>query len=214
MQLRSSSSLLQSTHRWQNTVVVLCALLIRLFESHSSAAETNAVRQISSGLYEIGLVRVDAQKRRLTLPAQINMVEGPIEYVLVSAMGKLHESILKTDAQPIHIHTAALLLLKEPPTTNAPPKVQVFVELPDGRIVPADSLIVDATTKKPLPKDDWRYLGSRSVDGTFIAQRDGSILAIMADPDTLMQTGRIAADDMNGGVPPRMICPPPARRLK
>ncbi|HEV8544131.1 MAG TPA: YdjY domain-containing protein [Verrucomicrobiae bacterium] len=185
-------------------VFLVCALLPR----SASAAETNSVRQVGPGIYEIGLVRVDAIKRQLTIPTQVNMLEGPIEYVLVSAIGKLHESIFKTDAQPVHIHTAALLLLKEPIKTNEFPKIRVSVELPSGKNASADSLILDVNRQKRLLDGDWQYLGSRMVEGTFIAQRDGSILSIIADPDSLMQTGRISADDDDRWRPAKTDLPP------
>src|SRR4051812_6510712 len=103
-----------NSYRRASTATVMYVFIVcALFRQAAFAAETNsAARQLGPGIYEIGLVRVDAIKRQLTLPAQVNMLEGPIEYVLVSAIGKLHESIFKTDAQPVHIHTAALLLLK------------------------------------------------------------------------------------------------------
>ena len=72
---------------------------------------TNApVRQISVGVYQVGLVRLDQQARTVTFPAFLNMNEGLIEYLVVTTTGKTHESLLRTDAEPTHIQVAMLLL--------------------------------------------------------------------------------------------------------
>src|SRR4051812_31412231 len=103
------------------------------------AARSAPVREVAPGIYEIGKVRVEAKARSIKVPATVNMLEGPIEYVLVSAIGKLHESIFKTDAEPIHIQTAALLLLSQPPASNKPVALRISVELPNGKTASADS---------------------------------------------------------------------------
>src|SRR5205085_12155873 len=115
-------------------------------------------------------IRLDVKERRLTIPATVNMIEGPIEYVLVSAIGKLHESIFKTTAEPIPIQTAVLLLLKTPINTNPPPQLRVSVELPSGKTVSAEDLIDNIMPGQRLRPGSWRYNGSRLVEGTFIAQ--------------------------------------------
>lgn len=177
--------------------------------TNASLAKQSPVRQIAPGIFEIGQVQVDAKERRLSIPATVNMVEGPIEYFLVSALGKLHESIFKTEAEPIHIQTAALLLMDQPPGTNGAPSPQKFnvsVELPEK--IPGDLLIFDSVRKQPLTTGTWNYRGSRIVDGTFIAQRDGSILSIIADQDALAETGRVAADDDDRWRPAKDRLPP------
>ncbi len=163
--------------------------------AETNGAATNLVRQINADTWQIGLVRVESKKRRLVIPATVNMVEGLIEYVLVSSTGKRHESILQTLAEPIHIQTAALLLLRQPINTNDLPQLRILVELRPGEIIPAERLIDNIVPGVKVPPGVWRFNGSRLVDGIFLAQRDGSIIAIMADPDALIETGRIAADN-------------------
>ncbi len=193
----------------------LAALLLLIQPAGPGAAEsTNLVRQIDANTFEIGLVRIEKKERRLIIPATVNMVEGPIEYVLVSALGKLHESIFKTTAEPIHIHTAALLLLKEPLSTNAPPQLQVQAQFIGEKAIKAEDLIENVQPDRRVPDGLWRYNGSRLVDGTFIAQRDGSIVSIIADPDALIETGRVLADDDDDWRPRKRALPPVGTALK
>lgn len=167
---------------------------ILLAGSIRAAEKTNLIQQIDANTLQIGAVRLEVKERRLWIPATVNMVEGPIEYLLVSSLGKMHESIFKTFAEPIHIQTAAMLLLKEPLLTNHPPQVRISVQI-DARKISAESVIDNTIPDKRLPDGTWRYTGSRLVDGTFIAQRDGSIISIIADPDSIVQSGQVSAED-------------------
>jgi hypothetical protein len=174
----------------------LCVLgMLRGLAADPKESGTNIIHQIDANTLQIGAVRIETKERRLVIPATVNMVEGPIEYLLVSAIGKLHESIFKTTAEPVHIQTAALLLLKSPVPTNRAPLLSVLIELSATNTLAADELIENIKPGVRLGAGSWRYNGSRIVDGTFIAQRDGSIIAIIADPDSLVESGRVAADD-------------------
>src|SRR5688500_4438128 len=79
-------------------------------ETNGAATALSPLRKISEDIFQIGAVRLDKKTRTATFPAQVNMVAGNIEYLLVQASGKLHESILKPEAAPLHLHTAMLLL--------------------------------------------------------------------------------------------------------
>ncbi len=190
--------------------LTICWLLVlwacRSFAAETKEPSTNTIRQIDATTLQIGEVRLDTKERRLTIPATVNMIEGPIEYFLVSAIGKLHESIFKTIAEPVHIQTAALLLFKGPLTTNKPPQLRITVET--TKTVPAEDLIENTKPDVQLKPEPWRYNGSRVVDGTFIAQRDGSIISIIADPDALSESGRVTADNDENWRPKKANLPP------
>jgi hypothetical protein len=191
------------------TICWLCAwCLFRSFAADPKESGTNLIRQINANTLQIGEVRLETKEHRLIIPATVNMVEGPIEYVLVSAIGKLHESIFKTTAEPMHIQTAALLLMKAPGPTNRPPLLRVKVELSPAEAFAAEELIENTKPEARLKPGNWRYNGSRVVDGTFIAQRDGSIIAIIADPDSLIESGRVPADDDENWRPRKANLPP------
>jgi hypothetical protein len=46
-----------------------------------------------------------------------------------------------------------------------------------------------------MSRGDWVYNGSRVVEGTFLARRDGSLVAIISDPDALINNPRPGRDD-------------------
>jgi hypothetical protein len=78
------------------------------------------LRQISRDIFQLGVVRLDKNRKTVQFPAQLNMKEGVIEYLLVNARGKTYESLLSTDTEPYYIHLAMLLIgAKGAPQTDA-----------------------------------------------------------------------------------------------
>ena len=46
-----------------------------------------------------------------------------------------------------------------------------------------------------MTRGEWRYNGSRVVEGNFLGQREGSIVAVIADPDALSNNPRPGRDN-------------------
>ena len=170
------------------------AICLALF-SVSGLAATNELR--------LGEVHVKPSALAVSFPAQVNQRTGLVEYLVVQETGKTHEAIFKTKVEAQQIHTAALLFAeKAPGGTNSQPRVKT-VEVTwgdgaDGKKFDAAELILDKKKKRALGQTKWGYRGSRLVDGVFLAQRDGSIIAIMEDRDALIdQATPDASDDEN-----------------
>ncbi|MDQ6633054.1 MAG: YdjY domain-containing protein [Verrucomicrobiota bacterium] len=166
----------------------------------NSTLTNSPLKQIEPGIFEIGQVRLDKNKKSIQFPIQVNMNQGTIEYLLVTSSGKLHESLLRTEAEPRDIHLAVLLLFGDVVTTNSADstniyglKVNLFVQWKTrdaDKKIRAEDLIFNAQTKSPMSRGPWIYNGSRIVAGTFLAQRDGSIISTIADPDALINNPR------------------------
>jgi len=78
------------------------------------------LKQISRDIFQLGAVRLDKSRKTVQFPAQLNMRDGLIEYLLVNARGKTYESLLRTDTEPYYIHLAMLLIgAKGAPQTAA-----------------------------------------------------------------------------------------------
>ena len=161
----------------------LLAANLALCAEPPTNAPPSLVRPTGPGAFQIGEVHLDSGKREISFPATVNMREGQVEYLVVSAIGKLHESIFKTAAEPFHIHTAVLLLTGEN-NTNRPPVFVLVESLGQSR--PAAELIRNTEKDAPLQLPSWRYQGSSINEGSFLAQRDGSIVAVIEDRDALI----------------------------
>ncbi|MFT3785528.1 MAG: YdjY domain-containing protein [Tepidisphaeraceae bacterium] len=141
-------------------------------------------------------VQVDVEHKRVRIECQAIMVEQPLEFFCVVRNGPEHETVLRTDAKPSHIHAALLMLGLQPgsPATydeakkewHAPhgPAVKVSVEFKksDGTLVtlPAEQLMRDIKTHKPMPQGQWIFAGSKQrEDGVYLADLAGYVVSIV-----------------------------------
>jgi hypothetical protein len=184
---------------------------LKPIESSISALTNAPLRMVEPGIFEIGKVRLNQRHRSITLPATLNRAQGPMEYFLVTSYGKTHESILKTQAEPFHIHLAMLLLgAEEPGNANFPgspangvpgpvvhpskeilPGNKVAIEVkwktPDGDTKrSAEDLIYRSDARAVMGQGSWVYNGSLIIRNRFLAQMDGSIISLVTDPVALI----------------------------
>ena len=222
-------------------LLLLCVLGVSLRAQDASdlpAAKTAAapvIREVSPGVFQVGGVKLEKAARRVSFPAKLNMTDGPLEYLLVTTMGKTHESILTTDIEPQHLQVAMLLLgakgTQAAPLTNAPSGGPITHPLAGERHPPlaGEAVLIEVAwthagkpqrkrieelthnkrAKEPMSKGEFTFTGSRVWQGKFIAQTDGSIIAIITDPDAVFNNPRPNrdADDTwvvrNQDVPPQ-----------
>lgn len=179
------------------------------------------VRQIGRGLFQVGDVRFDRELRTIHFPAAVNLLEGNIEYVVVNTAGKTHESLLRTDVQPVHVQLAFLLLGAKGIGTNQL-SADPFVDLPGEKVqvelswvsagktnrAPAEEFVQNRRSASPASRGAWVYTGSRLREDGFAAQVDGSIISLITDPDALINNPRRGREDddnwlvRSDGLPP------------
>jgi hypothetical protein len=192
---------------------VAAAIALHSFAVHAQTTNDTApevlatnlpLKSLGPGAFELGKVRFDKNKQEITFPGAINMDRDLIEYAVVHSTGKVHESLLRTDAEPYHIHLAILLVRTNANAVvgssnqaaprellGAPVSVRVSWRFGgDEKSFRLEDLIFNSENKSAMKKGDWIYNGSRFLGGTFIAQRDGSIVAIISDPDALINNPR------------------------
>jgi hypothetical protein len=156
------------------------------------------IKEIAPGVFEIGGVRIIKKENRVEFPAQVNMANGLLEYLLVGAGGKLHESLLKTDIEPFNLQVALLLLglevtakpLREQgdPAMPQGDPVNIWVTAQKGDI--ATKLRIEewvvikdnAGATSPMGQTDFIFTGSIVNNGVFMAQLEKSIVAVYHDP--------------------------------
>ncbi|MGV3755818.1 MAG: YdjY domain-containing protein [Verrucomicrobiota bacterium] len=180
----------------------------------ASTAPTNApakppLKEISPGVFELGVVRLDKNAKTVSFPAVVNMRSDIVEYWLVNNGGKIHESVLKTEAEPYHIHLAMLLIgAKGRPNispaqrvedkTTAGDTIRLSFEYQDekGKVKRrAEEAINDKSTQATMTKGDWTYNGSWVFNSAFVAQRELSIVANIHDHDALINNPRPKRED-------------------
>lgn len=164
------------------------------------------IRQIMPGVIEIGQVRLNEATRTISFPAVVNLTDTLIEYALVNTHGKTHESLLRTEVEPLHLQLALLLLGATNSTSVASgtsPGSAVSIEIAWKRgwwtkRRNLEELVLNRREKRALNRTPWIYTGSRIVDGGFAAQSSGSIISLIGDPEALInRLGADPADDEN-----------------
>ena len=174
----------------------------------TTGASTNQLlRQVGPGEFALGNLKLDKKHRTLTFPITLNRVEGPMEYLLVTSHGKIHESIFRTENKPEDIHIAMLLLGATGAETNSiQGAIEGPVSHPSKEIVhgdpvavsvkwmlngkendlPAEALIFNQQTRSTPKPGNWVYNGSVVWQGKFMAQLEGSIASLITDKTALI----------------------------
>jgi hypothetical protein len=174
----------------------------------TNVATNASFRPVAPGVFALGPVRLDKARRTVSFPAVLNMNAGLVEYLVVTAFGKTHESLVRTDVAPFQIHLALLLLGAKGAGANAFPEDHakplpgdpVRIELAwtlAGREkrVRAEDTLRHRATHAAVSRSPWTYNGSRVIEGMFIAQEIGSIVSLIEDPDALVNNPRPGRED-------------------
>jgi len=165
----------------------------------------------------IGKITVDKRERTIQFPATVNLANGMLEYLLVTNQGKTHESLFATTVSPFQMHVAMLLLGVKPTreTAQLPPEhlsmdyvkgapeskgdeVDVLVSWKQGaneQKIHGEEWVNNSVSKAPMTKGPWIYTGSVLYNKQFLAQVDGSIVALVTDPVALINNPRPGHDD-------------------
>ncbi len=178
------------------------------------------LKQTSPGTFELDGIQLDKHEQSVSFRALVNMKQGNLEYLLVTTTGKTHESLLRTEAKPLQIQLA-LLLLGGRGTTNALPQDpakslpgdKVTIELSwtvKGRVerFPAEQFVTDVKVGGPMSRGHWIYNGSRLREDGFAAQMDGSIVSLITDPDALINNPRPGRENDDNWLPRANDLPP------
>ncbi len=179
-----------------------------------------AIKEVSPGILQVGTVRLDKMKREISLPVMVNMNEGPIEYLVVTGKGKTHESLLVTSAEPFHLQVAMLLIncigsngkmIPEDEAKDIPGEpVEMELRWKSGKTEKKSRLekFISRADKKPVKEGPFIFNGSRMFDGSFLAQRDGSIVSLITDNSAQFNNPRTGRGDDDMWRPQRKGLPP------
>lgn len=163
-----------------------------------------AIEKVSPGIFRIGDILINKKERSISFPAMVNMEKGLLEYLLVREGGKTHESLLRTAVDPYSLQIAFLLLGYE--GTDRPLARQGDPDTPRGEVVgltvtragtggTAETVDYERWICRKIdreacevPRLEWVYTGSVVRDGRFLAQLEGSVIALYHDPAALIDT--------------------------
>lgn len=177
-----------------------------------SAAQSR-IQKVSPSTYSLGTIQIDAAKREIRFPCTVLHQQIPIEYILVHETGKDHETILTTAVTPIDLQVALLLANYTPGSIGLFAKLPKAEPLPFKEKEPAtpgahrtsitaeweiegkkhssplSQWIQNSDLRVPPPDlDTWIFNGSKIDDRGFVAESEGSFIAVYADPNALFNS--------------------------
>ena len=177
-------------------LLVLVALFVPLLSYAEEANTYPEISEIGPGRYQFGDILIDQNNREFLFPGICNQISGLVEYALVHEDGKVHESLFRTKVRPRFVH-ACFLLLKEKPETR-------FFKILDGNVSewtnlrrielsiiweqnntyhekPLSSMVINQTDNRELASKSFVFSGSSTIEGQYLAEMDGSIIAVYHD---------------------------------
>ena len=208
--------ILRRPQRWALLSARL-ALLFLAARLHAQAPDPPSQVEGSGPVVHFGGIVIDKAKKSATFPAELNLAKGTLEYLLVTDMGKTHESLLSTKVQPYDLQVAMLLLGLKPNVTAGPqppaqlnraylqnarelkgPRVDLLLSWHDAQgdhHLRGENLILNTDAGAPMTPGPWIYNGSGLYAGKFLAQVDGSIVALVRDSAAMVNNPRPGNDN-------------------
>jgi hypothetical protein len=180
--------------------------------SEPKAAEAKpAMVKLDDGRMKFGDIIFDPKTRQVRVPCSINMNEGLLEFAVVHENGKIHESLLITKCNPLHINVVMKLLRyvaseelyaierepgvltgkfpEVPEATKKAARVVLKIEWQkDGKTqtINMADCIMHAETTQPMTQEPWVYGGSMVYEGAFLAEQTGDIASIFVSRGSLI----------------------------
>ena len=194
-------------------------------EAQAALKQALKITQTGSNTFQVGRVEFDNNKRTVTVPARVSTRSQIVEYALVTEAGKAYESIFKTEASPVDLHLAFLLLgmsqnqlsgnLRTPMRVSDTNSVTIDVSWEtNAQTLNFDlSELVTLAEKGPeaagrkMNLEKWFYNGSVFDRWGFAAQREGSIVSLIRDPAALMNNPGGDRDSDNLHLPNQKLLP-------
>jgi hypothetical protein len=184
-------------------LLVLVALFGPLLSYAEEAHTYPEISEIGLGRYQFGDILIDQNNREFLFPGICNQISGLVEYALVHEDGKVHESLFRTKVRPRFVH-ACFLLLKEKPETR-------FFKILDGNVSewtnlrkielsiiweqnntyqekPLSSMVINQTDNRELASKSFVFSGSSTIEGQYLAEMDGSIIAVYHDSRAVLNS--------------------------
>lgn len=171
-------------------------------EGASVTERKTPMRQIAPRVVAFGEegreVIVDRNAGELRMQGKVLAASRIIEYLATTPLGKVHETVLSIDAEPIHLQVAMLGLGLEPennlraqgdPRTPKGAPVEIWVDWErNGKTERhrAEELVYNEDAGRVMQETPWVFTGSRMQGSLFMAEATQSLIATYRDHDAIL----------------------------
>lgn len=114
----------------------------------------------------LGNIMINRRTNEISFPAKINMSKGPVEVLVCTQKGRLHESLLASDIDPFRLQMALVLTgaangaFPEGGKVLGGDRFNVDVKPENGEREPVENWILNDMKKKNMERQGWVFVGS------------------------------------------------------
>jgi hypothetical protein len=169
------------------------------------------VREIDEDQHIVGGITFRKSTREISFDAQLNQAGGPIEFLLVTEKGKIHESLFSCSISPTDLNLAFKLLgyptspelfeiiapdhrptgkyPEVPEDVRSGARLAIFASWQDEgseKTCAVNDLVKNSATGDGMPLEPWLYTGSLITKAGFRAETTGDIIAVFSNPSAMI----------------------------
>lgn len=192
---------------WLSTVGAAFALGAAPAERPAAKNDASAAQGAKVG--KLPFIEFDARAKQVRVECEVVNVDTPLEFFCVGRNGPDHETVLRSQVKPSDLHAAMLAVGLKPGAPLSwseeqkkwlPPSgasIDISVRWKDGDKTinkPANEMMRDLKTKKPMPATHWVFAGSRVLEqGQYAADITGYIVSIVNFDLTVVDIPNLAS---------------------
>lgn len=158
----------------------------------------NKLQMLSNGDMKMGKVTLHSEEEQVSFMAKTELIEDmPIEVLVCTDRGRIHETIFITEARPFHIQTLLHAMgakngarIPNDKFSKQGDFIRIMVEWTDteGKTVrkPIEHFMTYDKNKKLDIKPRWVFVGSGIHKGAFVADWSGDVAVNFASADSVI----------------------------
>jgi hypothetical protein len=151
---------------------------------------------------KIGNITIHRRAREVSFPGILNMTEGDLEALIAMPHGRVHESLLVSDVDPLKLQLALLLAGAENGSRDGGEKIPqgtilyIDVQPKDGKRFPVEDWLFNKKTSKGMDRFGWVFIGSSFThDMRCLAKEEGNIVNVWSFGNTILDNPAPTGND-------------------
>ena len=168
---------------------------------------------------KIGDMTIHRRELEISFPGMLNMTEGDLEVLIALPHGRVHESLLVSEADPLELQLALLLFGAENGSREGGERIpqgtilNIDVKPKDGGRVPVENWLFNKRTSKGMDRFGWVFIGSSFThDMHCLAKEEGNIVNVWSFGNTVLDNPASTGDEddfivVNPGTVPKRGTP-------
>ena len=151
---------------------------------------------------KIGDIIIHRRELEISFPGILNMAEGDLEVLIAMPHGRVHESLLVSDVDPLKLQLALILVGAENGSRDGGEKnsqgtiLNIDVQPKDGKRVPVEDWLFNKKTSKGMDRFGWVFIGSSFThDMRCLAKEEGNIVNVWSFGNTILDNPSPTGDD-------------------